>query len=243
MEALLERFAGGIRPSGRSPTVRPDRMELPDGEVLSVYYKHYEYARPTWRFVGRPSKARREFLNYQVFRRLGLRVPETVACGEQREWGGRLRLAFIITRTIPDAWMLPDFWEHLARDADPAVASAQRWVLLRQLAEGTRQLHEASFFHNDLVWRNLLVTWAPPADAVLWWIDCPSGAFSRFGPIQRRRRIKDLAMIDKLAQRLCSPRERVAALRHYLRSSGPDPRVATLARSIRADLERRGRAD
>jgi hypothetical protein len=231
-KAIVQRFARGIEPGGRNATVRPDRIVLPDGGQIAVHYKHYEYRRPAWRFVGRRSKAHREFLNYQVFARVGLRTPETLAWGEARSLGGRLRYAFIVTRTIPNALTLIEFWEHLARHPSREIAAAQRAALVRQLAEETRRLHAAQFVHNDLVWRNLLVTWEPPADAVLWWIDCPRGGFVRFRPLRWRRQIKDLALLDRQGVLRCTPRERLAFLRYYLGASSRDPRVAGLGRAV-----------
>ena len=231
-DAIVDRFGRGIEPGGRNATIRPDRIALPHGGEVAVHYKHYEYRHPTWRFLGRRSKAHCEYLNYQVFARLGLRTPETLAWGEKRSLGGRLKYAFILTRTIPAAVTLIEFWERLAQHPSRQVAGAQRAALLRQLAEETRRLHAARFVHNDLVWRNLLVTWEPPAGAVLWWIDCPRGGFGWRGPWLGRRQIKDLALLDRQAAIRCTPRERLEFLRRYLGVASRDPRVARLARAV-----------
>lgn len=238
-DEIVQRFARGIEPGGRNATVRPDRIVLPGGGEIAVHYKHYEYRRPAWGFLGRRSKAHREYLNYQVFARLGLRTPETLAWGEKRSLGGRLKYAFILTRTIPAAVTLIEFWERLARHPSRQVAAAQRAALLRQLADETRRLHAARFVHNDLVWRNLLVTWEPPADAVLWWIDCPRGGWVWRWPWLGRRQIKDLALLDRQAAIRCTPRERLEFLRLYLGVARRDPEVARLGRAVMRYSRRR----
>jgi len=98
----------------------------------------------------------------------------------------------------------------------------------------TRRLHQAGFFHNDLVWRNILATWTPPSPPSLWWIDCPRGAFHRW-PVGRRRRVwKDLASLDKSASKCCTRAERVAFLLEYLGERRLTPSAKRLIREVQA---------
>jgi hypothetical protein len=185
-----------------------------DNSSLAVFFKEYHYPKPSWRFLGRASKARREFQNYAAFAKIGIQAAERVAYGERRDLIRRLHSAFIITRAIPDVITLTEFFkQHGSRDVPGS--TALRAQLLSQLAFMTKRIHAANFFHNDLYWRNVLVTWVPP-EARLWWIDCPRGGFKRRAFWPNRKQIKDLASLDKIAAQLCTPKERIEFVKRYL---------------------------
>jgi hypothetical protein len=93
-------------------------------------------------------------------------------------------------------------------------------------------MHAANFFHHDLVWRNILVEFAPPADPKLWFIDCPRGQFDRWSLVRRRRRLKDLASLDKSAMKFCTLGERLEFLKRYLAKTKIDADVKRLAREV-----------
>lgn len=229
-ETVAAYFQGDAGPSEAPVVVRPTRLPLLDGKTIEVFYKQYDYRPPSWMFIGRPSKARCEFRNYAVFSRLGIPCAEAIACGERRDPLGRLRRAFILTRAVANATPLIAFWrQHCADRRDPASA-AMRAGLCRQLADATRRIHEAGFYHHDLVWRNILVTWQPPAEPVLWWIDCPRGMVDRWSPWRQRRRLKDLGSLDKSASKFCTPAERLRFLKRYLGKSRLDGMAKKLAR-------------
>jgi len=194
-------------------------MMAPGLPGVPVFYKQYEYVPAAWGFVGRASKAQCEFKNYDVFGRLGIPCAERMACGESRDGLGRLRRAFIITRAVPEAMSLIDF----VKQHCPHTMGTSRKLranLLRQLAILTGRMHAAEFFHNDLVWRNILVTWQPPDGLRLWLIDCPRGRFRRWTFRRRHHQLKDLALLDKSAARFCTRAERVAFVREYLGLKG-----------------------
>lgn len=191
--------------------VIPRTVQLPDHSTRSVFYKLYEYASPSWRFCGRRSKARCEFENNAAFEKLGIPTARRVACGEVRDAIGRLCRAFIVTEEIPRAWTLPQFVEEFCPNRATAESRQLRDGLCRQMALLARRMHDGGFFHHDLVWRNILVTWTPPETPKVWWIDCPRGGFSR----QHRRQIKDLASLDKVASKHCTRAERLTFLKAY----------------------------
>jgi hypothetical protein len=93
----------------------------------------------------------------------------------------------------------------------------------------TRTIHEAGFFHHDLVWRNVVATFERGTPKV-WWIDCPSGGFVRWG--RHRRRLKDLASLDKLASKHCTRGERLRFLGLYLGQPASAEATQRLARQI-----------
>jgi hypothetical protein len=223
---LVPQPAGKFRPV----VVKALTLSFADGSTEQVYFKRYNYRRPAWQFLGRASKARREFENYAVFRQLHIRCADAMAMGESRDWLGRLKSAWIITRAVPESVTLIEFVQkHCPNRSSPQFREL-RGSLLDQLAQMTRQIHAADFFHNDLVWRNVLVTWSPPAPPVIWWIDCPRGRFSRLA--RRRPRIKDLALLDKLASRYCSQPERLRFVKVYLGRNRVDGDVRQWAQDV-----------
>lgn len=212
--------------------VRQQTMPAADGSEVPVFFKTYEYPPTSFEFWGRASKARCEFLNYEAFVGLGIRCAERIACGEMRDWMGRLQRAFIITRAIPGAMTLPEFAkQHPRAECSPHNRSLRSSVL-EQVATMTRQIHDAGFHHQDLVWRNILVTLAPGDDPKVWWIDCPRGGFDRWSPWRRRKRIKDLASLDKAASRHCSRAERLRFLCAYLQEPRTNDAVRKLAKEV-----------
>lgn len=212
-------------------TVKPRLLRADATVTLAVYYKEYRYARPACSFIGRASKARCEYDNYARLAQLGIPVPARVAYGEDRDIIGRLRCAFIITEAVPNAQSLTQFVDE--------AGSACRRRIARQLAALTRRIHQAGFFHHDLVWRNILVTCVPSEEPQLWWIDCPRGGFVHWPPARRRRQLKDLASLDKSAARYCSRGERLRFLQDYLERPVIDGTVRRLARAVLAYRRRR----
>ena len=213
-----------------------ERVMIParDGGI-DAFFKLYHHRASGWSFWMRASKGRREFDNYAVFERLGLPAADRIACGEERNAFGILQRAFIITRAVPDAVELDDFFH----SKPPA---AERRQILRELAGIIRGLHSAHFYYYDLVWRNILAstprrkTPVKEGDAVprLFLIDCPRGGFARFG--RARKRLRDLASLDKTASRLCSRTERLRFLLAYLGQRRLDDEGRSL---VRACLEYR----
>ncbi len=157
------------------------------------------------RWLG-PPRVRAEWRNLLAFRQWGIPTATLVAYGLERHLGGFLRGA-LVTEEIPDANDLAQ----LARANDPRLHD-RRWLaqVLAQTACIARTLHAAGFAHNDLKWRNLLVTVG--SSPTVYLIDCPSGSFYH-GPLLDYRIVKDLACLDKLGKRLLSRTQR---LRFYL---------------------------
>lgn len=202
-------------------TVKRVRLPLPGGD-LDAFFKLYHHQQSGWTFWFRPSKARREFENYATFERLGIPAAERIACGEERNFFGLLRRAFIITREVPQAAELDKFY----RTGLPRV---QRRQLARELADMVRRLHAAGFYHSDLVWRNILVSLEQPDSPRLFLIDCPRGFFARRG--RERQRLRDLASLDKAAVKLAQRSERLYFLLSYLGKDRMDSEARALVRA------------
>jgi tRNA A-37 threonylcarbamoyl transferase component Bud32 len=232
-ERVIDHF-GGERPREERVVVRAGILRSTLSSPLAVFYKQYDYRGGSWKFLWRASKARCEFRNYAALERLGVRCAQRIAFGERRDWLGRLERAFLLTQAVPDTQTLVEFEQRACADRSTAAARALRDRLSRQLAAMTRRIHEAGFFHHDLVWRNVLVQHTPPSEPQVWWIDCPRGGFDRWSPWRARRRLKDLASLDKQAKLRCTRGERLAFLMHYLQKDRVDADVKRLAREVLA---------
>ena len=159
--------------------------------------------------IGR-SRVQAEWENLLNFAQWGIPTASIVAYGLEQRFGQFQRGA-LITEGLKNTVDLAE----RVRLEDPSFRDF-RWVrhVSQQLADATRIMHAHRFAHNDLKWRNLLVD----DQARLFFIDCPSGEFS-FGPLQRRREIKDLACLDKVAKYVLSRTQR---LRFYLQYTQRD---------------------
>ncbi len=176
------------------------------------------------RFVGRP-RIKAEWQNLRHFAKWGVPTVPVVAYGLERQ-AGSFRRGALITREVERTRDLAAL--ALSRDAKLRDA---RWVdhVSRQLACATRTLHDHHFAHNDLKWRNLLVN----EQAALFLIDCPSGGFW-WGPFLRRRVVKDLACLDKVAKYHLSRSQRMRFFHQY---SGKHRLDAADKRMIREILQ------
>ncbi len=194
-------FALEGEPIAQDPLSEVIRVER-DG--LRYYVKRYWSAgKGLRRHVGRP-RVKAEWQNLKYFERWGIPVAPLVAWGLERRAGAFVRGA-LITLEVPNTMDMAA----IASNADPRLFD-RRWVghVSRQVAQATRTLHDHRFAHNDLKWRNLLVN----DNGDLFLIDCPSGSFW-WGPFLRRRIVKDLACLDKVAKHHLSRTQR---LRFYL---------------------------
>lgn len=191
----------------------------PLSEVLLVeagarryYVKRYHGAgKNLRRFVGRP-RVQSEWRNLLLFKAWGIPVATVVGYGLERRKGGFHRGALITEelRGTEDLAKLADSGDARLRD--------RRWLdhVLPQVAHATRLMHDHSFAHNDLKWRNILVDGQPLPNIYL--IDCPGGTFW-WGPFLEYRKIKDLACLDKIGKYHLS---RTRRLRFYLTYCGRD---------------------
>src|SRR5687768_16195084 len=75
-ESVTRLVGCGQAPNLTTVLVKPTTLAPPSGSRLPVFYKQYELNPASWVFIGRCSKACREFQNYAVFTGLG------IACAE-----------------------------------------------------------------------------------------------------------------------------------------------------------------
>ena len=171
---------------------------------VDYYVKRYRNNGTGLRKYAAKPRIKAEWQNLKRFAQWGIPTAQVIAQGLERRAGAFVRGA-MITREIPDTRDLAD----LANSKSPLLQD-RAWVqqVSVQVAHATRVMHDHSFTHNDLKWRNLLVD----EQAQVYLIDCPAGTFW-WGPMLRYRIIKDLACLDKVAQYQLSQTQR---LRFYL---------------------------
>jgi len=224
-ESISGYFLGANAAKKTGVSIIQGSFENRDRAPIPVFFKRYDHFPPSWKFIGRRSKARREVDSYRAFIKLGIPCAEWIAWGEERGMFGRLKSAFIITRAIPEAVSLLQFFQSSSESRE-----LRDWACVR-LAELTRRIHSVHFYHHDLVWRNILVN-SSAGQPQMWWIDCPRGGFDQRRLWQQRKRVKDLASLDKSAALHCTPRERTHFLKTYLGVKMLDPQAKTLARAV-----------
>lgn len=182
-----------------------------DADALTAYLKR-EHRIPwrdrlvnAWQGFGPVTKSYREARMLQAVEAAGIACPDWIAVGSDAQ--GR---AFLLVRAMVGLVELRRF----LRQQLPAPASVRR-RFAAALGESLARLHDAGFDHPDLYAKHVLVGAAGQSVAYLDW---QRGTFRPF--LSWGRRWRDLAALDAtLAADLATPRERLACLRAYLRSS------------------------
>ena len=198
----------GQRVSGGDDSdVRVDVVEIASRRY---FVKKYRVTSPGARDLVTRSKVRSEWDNLLFFRKLDIPTPLPVAVGESRE-RGIFREGVLVTAEVEGAMDL----EALADSGNPCLHDRE-WF--RQLCHGLaiplRRLHDLGFTHNDLNWRNILVTLEP--QLIVYFFDCPAGRRWTW-PFLSFRVVKDLTHLDKMGHRHLRRSER---MRFYLVYSG-----------------------
>ncbi len=170
------------------------------------YVKCYHATKGIRSWLGK-ARIRMEAKNQLWFNQIGLPAARVVAFGEEFFLSKTLRGA-LVTEGLKNTADLSWTAEH-----KPQYFADRLWrnQVIQQLAEITRTLHQHRFCHNDLKWRNILVT-QDRVQPKLYLIDCPVGQTFCW-PLLKRRIIKDLACLDKVAKYRMSRTQR---LKFYL---------------------------
>ena len=157
------------------------------------------------------------------FQALEIPTAELVGYGEESKFGVFQRGA-LITAAVANTENLDRHVKH-----HPDLVQNRQWIseIIKQVARHTKSLHEARFAHNDLNWRNILVTTS--GRPKVFFIDCPSGKFWK-PPFLKRRITKDLAHLDKIARNVLP---KVLQLKFYQHYTGVKSLAPTDKRNIR----------
>lgn len=209
------------------------------GDVLryetsnQVYYiKRFERTEGIRSWLGH-SRLRMELRNLERFHQWGLNAPTVVGYGED----------YILSRTIRGVLITvgvegSDSLETIARQY-PERFNQSNWLdsVLKQIADITATLHSQRFCHNDLFWRNLLIQNNAEGPKVFV-IDCPSGSFWP-SPFLYKRRVKDLACLDKLGTHYLSKTQRLRFVHYYVNALGVEADIRQLVIDVLKYPERR----
>ena len=172
------------------------------------YLKRYFCTRGLRSWLGF-SRVRGEWKNLLLFQQLNIPTVKVVAYGEAFCFGRTLKGA-LITEELSNTCDLDDlFYEN------SPLLKHKEWVdkVSTQVAFATRVMHQNRFAHNDLKWRNILVT-KDEKNPKIALIDCPSGSRWRW-PFLESRKLKDLACLDKLANQCLSKKMRLKFYKQY----------------------------
>lgn len=189
------------------------------------YLKRYFCTRGLRSWLGF-SRVRGEWKNLLLFQQLTIPTASIVAYGEEFFLGRTLRGA-LITEELVNTCDLDDLFY-----GNSPLLYNKVWVdkVLKQVAYSTRTMHEHRFAHNDLKWRNILVTRIED-NPQIYFIDCPSGS-RFFWPFLASRKIKDLACLDKVANKCLSNTVRLRFYKRYRGISRLTPKDKQVIRKI-----------
>lgn len=174
------------------------------------FFKRYHEANSGPQQFMLRSRVRAEWDNLYLFRRLGIATPEPIAIGERR-CRGIFRQGVLVSAEIPQAI---DLAQLAGTRADLFQDRVWFGELCHKLAAPLRRLHDIGFAHNDLNWRNVLLTLEPQLK--VYFFDCPNGR-RWVWPFRQFRIAKDLAHLDKMGRRYLSRSQR---MRFYLAYAG-----------------------
>lgn len=189
------------------------KIDLDD--VRSIYFKRYTYPQNRQlRYWMRASKAQVEIFGYKQLEKLGINSLKVIAFGESRSYG-KLKAAYIATEGIKGSMDLQQF----AKDVWFGLAKRERsqvYLQLRSQIFGQLKLaHQANFFHQDLHWRNILVTQEQGVFKTTW-IDCPRAAYRKLSFNAKHGQMVDLSCLARRSLDYLSRSERIRALSAYL---------------------------
>ncbi len=177
-------------------------------EGTAYYVKRYFCGGKHLRKHLTRSRCRAEWENLIYFRKLGIATPNIVAYGEEKRYGLLNGRAVLMTAEVNNTRDLAYLAEHR-----PDLFKNRTWKkrVFKQIAENLAKLHSQRFIHNDLNWRNILVTLDDKAK--VYFFDIPMGrkyylSFSRFAA-------KDLAYLDKLGKKYLSRTDRLRFYYYY----------------------------
>ncbi|MEA3464783.1 MAG: lipopolysaccharide kinase InaA family protein [Thermodesulfobacteriota bacterium] len=170
---------------------------------VKIYHRNGKGLR---HYFGR-GRIRGEWENLLYFAQMGIPTPRLIAYG-QRCRLGQFRLGALITEEVPSHDLAT-----LARENSPLFHD-RHWLnpILSQCAYYTKRLHDQGFVHWDLKWRNILISTQEPPQ--VYFFDCPLGR-KRYGWLQQRGIIKDLACLDKVARKTLTRSQRLRFYKLY----------------------------
>ena len=207
------------------------RIEVDEGR--SIFFKRYTYPKNKQsRYWMRASKAQVECFAYQQLETLQIPTLKVIAFSESRAFG-KLKAAYIITEGIENSLDLQQFAKQVWFDLPEPERSHVYLDLRSQLFDQLRRTHQVKFFHQDLHWRNILVT-REKGHYKTTWIDCPRAAYRKMQFNAKHGQMVDLSCLGRRALDYLSRSERYRALAAYLELNNQGWTTPDLFKEIQA---------
>ncbi|HEX5022996.1 MAG TPA: lipopolysaccharide kinase InaA family protein [Candidatus Binatia bacterium] len=197
--------------------IRVVRMLLHIGRAIkSVYVKQQNVLSFGHRLASLfcASAALRSLSGAATLLQEGYAIARPVAAVEYRR-RGVLITSFYVSEEITGAKTITDYWREdiLARKGTEGQVRRRR--ALRKLAGLFKSLHERRIYHNDLKAANILALDKGPADEEILNLVDLQGARKCYY-LSRRRRIKNLAQINRTLGNHLTAKEKLTFLQEYV---------------------------
>ena len=197
--------------------IRVVRLPLRIGRTIrSVYIKQHNALAFRHRLASFfcPSAALRSLCGAATLLQEGYATARPVAAVEYRRWGVLIK-SFYVSEEIAEAKTIADYWREDLLAREGIEGRLKRRAVLRKLAHLFKSLHERRIYHNDLKAANILALDKGPAnEEVLNLIDL-QGVRKCFY-LSRRRRIKNLAQINRNLGNHLTRTEKLSFINAYI---------------------------
>lgn len=197
--------------------IRVVRMPLHIGRTIKfVYVKEHNALSFGQRLASLfcASAALRSLSGAATLLQEGYAIARPVAAVEDRRWGV-LITSFYISEEITGAKTIADYWREDLLDRKGTEGQLRRRRVATKLARLFKSLHERKIYHNDLKAANILAfDKGPAAEEILNLIDLQGVRKCYY--LSRRRRIKNLAQINRTLGNHLTPKEKLTFLQAYV---------------------------
>jgi tRNA A-37 threonylcarbamoyl transferase component Bud32 len=197
--------------------IRVFRSPLHIGRAVKlVYIKQYNalYFRHRLASIFYDSPALRALFGAAILLREGYATARPIAAVEHR-YRGLLINSFYLSEEIAGAKTVRDYWRESLHSLTGIEGFLKRRAVLRALAQLFRSLHERHIYHNDLKASNILARDSGPTiDGVFNLIDLQG--VRKCGYLSHRRRIKNLAQLNRTLGNDLSRTEKLSFIRAYV---------------------------
>ena len=187
-----------------------------------VYLKLFEpHGRRRLRTLFYRSDPAQEAWSLDFLARLDIPTPRVLGVGEERSLGMAVR-GWLATEEVTDSMPLISYLEAQDWRSDISLRALHR--ALRRLGEHVGHFHKAGFVDGDLHLRNVLVHPVSQSKRLGFvFFDHPrSRMMKRQSAARYRRRVHDLACLDKDADAYLTPWERARVFVSYVRALGQE---------------------
>ena len=171
-----------------------------------------------------------------ILRAARVSIATPFAAVERRAWGA-LTKSFFVTREVMGGKTTDAFWLQELRSLHGRVGFERKRAFLAGLAELFRSLHVQHVYHNDLKDANILAVANSAGDAVAFFLLDLEGV-KRYSRLSEKRRVKNLAQLNRTLGRHVGRPEKLYFLRSYL---GPAFFDRKLKRQLVSKVLRRSR--